>query len=365
MQSAKEQIRQKALDLGLDAVGFTSADPSTYGDAFDQWLASGKYGDMEWMARDPERRKDVQKVLPGAKSIIVTALNYHVPDDSVQNAVAEVVDLRPTSATREPVGVIAKYARGHDYHKLFKDILKQLAGFVEEIGGAGTKAFTASDTTALLEKELAQRAGLAWIGKSTIALNREMGTWFLLGEVITTFELEPDSAAKNRCGTCTRCLDSCPTNAFTGPYQLDARKCIAYLTIELKSDIPEEYRKAIGNRIFGCDDCLAVCPWNRFAQEARAFKKSYRSDLKELDPRDVFQMSEKEFEEKFSGTSLKRLGLERLQRNAAVVLGNVGTSKDLEFIKEKLGTSQSEMVKRHLSWAIDRIDERFKTSIAV
>ena len=345
----KEQIRKKALDLGLDAAAFASAAASVHGDALDAWLASGQHGDMEWMARDPERRKDVQRVLPGAKSIVVTALNYHVP---------ETPSSSPLLRGRKQEGIVAKYARGQDYHKTFKDILKQLAKFVEEAGGPGTRAFIASDTSALLEKELAQRSGLAWVGKSTIALNREMGTWFLLGEVITTLELEPDNPAKNRCGTCTQCIDVCPTQAFTSPYHLDARKCIAYLTLESKTDIPEEFRKAVGNRIFGCDDCLAVCPWNRFAREARTFKKSYRQDLKALDPREAFEMSEKDFEAKFTGTSLKRLGLERLQRNAAVVLGNVGTLGDLDFVRGRLEDCRSEMVKRHLDWAVHQLEVR-------
>jgi epoxyqueuosine reductase len=344
METARDRILEAAKLLGFDSAGIASASPSEYGSHLDTWLADGKHGDMEWMARDPERRKDVQKILPDAKSIVVVALNYFVPDQ------------KPQDGTNK--GVVARYARGRDYHKTITGMLKQLSAEIEKIGGTGTQTKLAVDTSAILEKELAQRAGIAWVGKSTIALNKNLGNWFLLGEVITNLQLEEDSPGKDHCGNCTRCLDACPTQAFTGPYKLDARKCIAYLTNESKGDIPVELRRPIGNRIFGCDDCLAVCPWNKFAKEANQFKKVYRSDLSFLDPRNLLQMTEPIFEETFIGTPLKRLGLERLQRNASVVLGNIGKEEDLKLLNQIATENPSEMVRRHAEWATQEIESR-------
>lgn len=333
----KQRILQRARELGFDAVGVAPAMASPHAPDLEAWLADGKHGDMQWLARDPARRSDARRALPGARSVISVAMGYLVKE---------------TSDGHNGSGVVARYARHSDYHKVMERMLKQLARFVEETGGDGTVARTAVDTTAILEREYAQRAGIAWVGKSTMALSRELGQWFLLGEVITTLELPPDEAAKNRCGSCTRCIEACPTRAITAPYQLDARRCIAYLTIELKDDIPEEFREAVGNRIFGCDDCLEVCPWNRFASESRVFRASYRGDLRTLDPRVILQMSEEEFHAKFDGTPIRRLGLERLQRNACVVLGNVGEDSDAPLLRETASQHPNAMVRRHATWAL-------------
>ncbi len=335
MKTLREKILGSARGLGFDAAGVAPAMASVHGDHLDEWLADGKHGDMNWLARDPARRKDARQLLPGAKSVIVVALNYFVP-------------------TRDDIndGVVARYARGSDYHKVMERMLKQLARAVEEMGGGGTVARIAVDTSAILERDHAQRAGIAWVGKSTMALSRGLGQWFLLGEVITTLELEGDEPAVNRCGSCVRCIDACPTQAITAPYQLDARRCISYLTIESKDDIPEEFRVAVGNRIFGCDDCLDACPWNRFAKEAGVFKKTYREDLANLDPRKILRMEEADFKIKFGGTPIQRLGLERLQRNACVVLGNVGIKDDGPLLREVASEHPSEMVRRHAEWAL-------------
>ncbi len=340
-EGISEKISEAALSIGFDRMGIASAEPSSHGDNLDRWLSEGRHGDMAWMARDPARRKNVQHLMPGARSVVVVALNYHVPvtDDSSG-------------------GVVARYARGRDYHKTMQKMLERLAGEIEAVGGEGTMTRVALDTSAVLERELAQRAGIGWIGKSTVALTREWGTWFLLGEVVTNLPLKPDEPAVNRCGSCQRCIDACPTRAITAPYQLDARRCIAYLTIECKGDIPVEFRTAMGNRIFGCDDCLAVCPWNRFAREARAFRETYRADLVSLNPRELLEMNAERFEAKFSGTPIRRLGLERLQRNAAVVLGNIGTANDLRQLYWQQGSNPSVMVRRHASWAWERLRHR-------
>lgn len=335
----KEQVIRSALDHGFDAVAVTSATPAEHGEALDRWLAEGCQGDMGWMGRDPERRKNIRRVAPWAQSVVVVAWNYYVKN----------------SVLRSDFGVVARYARGKDYHKVMQKKLRQLAEFFVKIGGLGTQARIAVDTSAVLERDLARRSGLAWIGKSTMALNRQLGTWFLLGEIITTLDLEVDSPSADRCGTCVRCIRACPTQAIIAPYQLDARKCISYLTIETKGDIPKEYRRAVGNRIFGCDECLAVCPWNRFAREARSFREIYRNDMVQLDARIVLEMNLSEFNEKFQGTPIRRLGLERLQRNACVVLGNVGNLEDATLLESVAANHESLMVRRHAVWGVDEI----------
>jgi epoxyqueuosine reductase len=340
MPNLREQIKQQAYQIGFDEVGISTALTSEHGHALDQWLAEGKHGDMEWMARDPNRRKNIHEIFPDAKSVIVVAFNYHVETSIVENQ-----------------GIVAHYARGRDYHKIMTSLLKQFSQKIEELGGTETRTKVAVDTSAILEREFAQRAGISWVGKSSMAISKSLGTWFLLGEIITNLDLEEDLVGTNHCGKCTRCIDECPTGAITEPYHLDARKCIAYLTIECKGDIPEKYRAAVGNRIFGCDDCLTVCPWNRFAKEAHEFKKSYRADLVHLDPRDILKMSTSEFELKFNGTPMRRLGLERLQRNASVVLGNIGNRNDQELLKDTSEKNPSELVRRHAEWASRRICE--------
>lgn len=343
METLRNRVTQAARDVGFDEVGIAAVTPSQRGDYLDGWLADGKHGDMKWMARDPARRKDVRHLLAEAKSVIVVALSYHVQESALA---------RNESNTAVPSGVVARYAQGGDYHKVMERMLDSLAGSVEEMGGTGTVARIAVDTSAILEREYAQKAGIAWVGKSTMALSRDLGQWFLLGEIITTLDLESDEPAVNRCGSCVRCMDACPTQAITAPYVLDARRCISYLTIESKGDIPEEFRAAVGNRIFGCDDCLDACPWNRFAREAGVFHKMFRSDLVRLDLREILRMSAGDFKKKFEGTPIHRLGLERLQRNACVVLGNVGTKEDEPLLQDVASTHPSPMVRRHAEWAL-------------
>ena len=333
----KERIRSQALALGFDAVGFAPAVPSAHGDHLQQWLLEGRHGDMEWMARNAARRKTVLELMPGARSIIVAGLNYN-----------------PAVPAGKDGGLVARYARFEDYHHVMGKKLGHLAQILREAFGEAADSRWYVDTGPVLERELAQRAGLGWQGKSTVLISRVFGTWLLLGELLTSLEFPPDEPARDHCGRCTRCMDACPTRAIIGEYQLDARRCIAYLTIELKGAIPEEFRRAIGDRVFGCDDCLAVCPWNHFAKEAGAFKEHQRRDLARLDLAEVMEMDEEAFAEKFARTPVKRLGLRRLKRNAAVVLGNLGDAGALGVL-QKAAESGDELVAEHARWAIGEI----------
>jgi len=281
------QIKQAARDLGFNLVGITTAAPPPHIAAYRQWIADGCHGDMTWMARNPDRRTDLQQILPGARSVIVVGMNY---------------------CPSAPTPQIARYAQlPGDYHDTMGQKLAQLAQLVDGLWYV--------DTGPILERDLAQRAGLGWIGKHTNLLSRQLGNWLLLGEVITRLELEPDPPETGHCGTCTRCIDICPTRAITAPYRLDARRCISYLTIELKGSIPVELRPLIGDHLFGCDDCLMVCPWNRFARPAIT--------ARQLPPlTDMLTWTDQQFADHFRGTPIYRLKRARWLRNLCIVLGN-------------------------------------------
>src|SRR5271154_5870120 len=266
----KAAIRQRALELGFDDCRFTSADAPASAGQFQNWLAENKNGEMAWLERNASKRIDPQKVLAGAKSVIALAARYEISDRKSQIA-------NPKS------GVVARYARFDDYHDVLGERLKSLAEFLNQLGGAEARSLWYVDTGPVLERDFAQRAGLGFVGKHTNLISRKLGNWFLLSEIITTLELEPDAPEKNHCGKCSRCISACPTSAITAPFQLDARKCISYLTIELKGSIPVEFRKTIGNRIYGCDDCLAVCPWNKFAREGNLMKTHAQEELNSPD----------------------------------------------------------------------------------
>jgi epoxyqueuosine reductase len=329
-------VKALALNLGLDACGITSADPARHADFYRQWTDEGKAGEMQWLARDPERRTDPTKVLPGAKSIIAVGLNYWQPQPKGR-------------------GRIARYALGEDYHHVLLEKLETLA---KEITDSGEQAKIYVDTGPVLEKPLAERAGVGWQGKSTMLINRKMGPWLLLGEIITTLELEPDAPQKDHCGTCTQCITACPTGAITAPYQMDARKCIAYLTIELKGSIPEEMRPLIGDRVYGCDECLEVCPWNRFAQttrEARFLAKEENAGRDQLHA--LLEISAAEFKRRFAKSPILRVKRRGLLRNVCVVLGNIGTADDLPAL-EKAVLHEEPLVREHAAWAIGQIKSR-------
>lgn len=328
----RERLRTEALAMGFDVFGVAPVHADVRADYFRQWIAEGMHGDMDWLAKNPDRRTDATRVLPEARSIVVLGLNYYQP--------------HPPAAYR-----IAKYALGADYHDVMLRRLKKLCGVMRELGGA-QKPYV--DTGPVLEKPLAAEAGLGWQGKSTILLQRGFGTWLFLGVILTTLDLEASAKEPNRCGTCTRCLDACPTQAIVAPYRLDARRCLAYLTIEHDGAIPEEFRRPLGDRVFGCDECLDVCPWNRWARATQEARFAPRG----LPPlRETLAWTDEQFVEHFRGTPVKRLGLLRWWRNALTVIGNTGTADDLAAVRSLLGHPDP-MVAEHAAWAERELSAR-------
>ncbi len=340
----KEAIRQRARELGFDTCRFTTAEPPESAAAFEQWLAAGCHGEMNWLQRNAPKRVDPRQVLAGARSIVSLATSY------VRSENAE-----PT-ATR---GFVARYARFEDYHDVLAQQLQALTGLLNRLGGEGTRSLWYVDTGPLLERALAQRAGVGFAGKHTNLVSRELGNFFFLSEIITTLPLEPDAPEKNRCGSCTRCLAACPTGAITAPFKLDARRCISYLTIELKGPIPEHLRPAIGNRIFGCDDCLAVCPWNRFAREASMLKAHARLELDCVDLLELLSLNEAQFRCRFAGTPLFRTKRRGLLRNVCVALGNTGDETALPAL-EKATHHPEPLVAEHARWALEQVRTRLR-----
>lgn len=329
-------IKEKARALGFDACGIAKASVSLRANYVKQWLAEGKAGDMAWLAKNQERRLDPNQVLPGVKSVVVVALNY----------------FSSSPALSSDRGKIARYARGEDYHKIMEARLKELAEFIQSHAGGEMKYYV--DTGPVLERETAMRAGLGWQGKSTMLISKDLGTWFFLGEILTTLDLQADEAMRDHCGSCQRCIQACPTGAITAPYQLDARRCIAYLTIENRGPIPEEFRKAMGDRIFGCDDCLEVCPWNRFAKNTREEKLQ---PLPSFTLQELLNLSEEQFQYYFQRLPIKRIKLRGLQRNVCVALGNVGNKSDIALLEKKV-LEKDELVSDHAKWAIQEIQRR-------
>jgi epoxyqueuosine reductase len=339
----KEFIRRRALEIGFDDCRFTSAEPPDSAAQFRRWLENRFHGEMAYLERNAAKRVDPQKVLPGTKSIILLAASYG----------------KGEAESRSPMfsGVVARYARYRDYHDVLAAELKRLTDLLAEAGGAETKSLWYVDTGPLLERDLAQRSGLGFIGKHTNLISRRLGNWIFLSEILTTLPLEPDAAESNRCGSCTRCLAACPTNAITGPFQLDARRCISYLTIELKGSIPLELRPAIGNRIYGCDDCLAVCPWNRFAREGKLMQAQRREDLATPDLLDLLSLDEPEFKRRFAGTPLLRTKRRGLLRNVCVALGNTADATALPALS-KAAVDPEPIISEHALWAIYEIRTR-------
>jgi epoxyqueuosine reductase len=370
----KAALRQRAQELGFDDCRVTSARAPESASRLHQWLADGRHGQMAWLARNAAKRVDPQQVLAGARSIITLAASYDNP--SCCDA-PEATDSRtqPAGATnnrgatqtgggncQSPIadsryGRVARYARCQDYHDVLGERLKQLTQCVNELGGEGTRSLWYVDTGPLLERDLAQRAGLGFIGKHTNLISRRLGNWIFLSEIITTLEIEPDTPEKNHCGTCTRCIAACPTTAITGPFQLDARRCISYLTIELKGSIPPELRPAIGNRIFGCDDCLEVCPWNRFAREGQMMKPHARPELAQPDLLELLSLDEAGLKRRFAGTPMLRARRRGLRRNVCVSLGNIGDERALPALQTAAQDAEA-LVSEHARWAIDQIETR-------
>jgi epoxyqueuosine reductase len=338
----KTAIRQRAAELGFDDCRFTTAAPPASAEQLQRWLALKNHGEMSWLERNAEKRAEPGKILADTKSIIALAASYQ--NDKIQI---------PNSKS----GVIARYARFTDYHEVLGERLKSLTQFVNQLGGAGTRSLWHVDTGPVLERDFAQRAGIGFVGRHTNVISRKLGNWIFLAEILTTLELAPDAPEKNHCGNCARCLAACPTNAITAPFQLDARRCISYLTIELKGAIPVELRPAIGSRIFGCDDCLAVCPWNRFAREGKLMKAQARADLQSPDLIELLQLDEASFKSKFAGTPMLRTKRRGLLRNVSVALGNAGDASALPVLG-KAARDPEPLIAEHAQWAIGQITAR-------
>jgi epoxyqueuosine reductase len=337
----KDALANEVRALGFDCIGI--ADPTAIADAgkhFRSFIEAGGHGDMDWLAARPERRADPRVLWPGVRSIIMLGVNYG-PDEN------PLAILQQRSR-----GAISVYAQGDDYHDLIKKRLKALARWLVATSGGEVKVFV--DTAAVMEKPLAQAAGLGWQGKHTNLVSREFGSWLFLGAIFTTLDLPRDQADIDHCGSCRACLDVCPTNAFPAPYKLDARRCISYLTIESKGAIPREFRKAIGNRIYGCDDCLAVCPWNKFAQTGREIKLAAREELRAPTLADLAMLDEAAFRALFSKSPVKRVGRDRFIRNVLIAIGNSEDAALADAAKRLLG-DESALVRGAAVWALSQL----------
>jgi epoxyqueuosine reductase len=348
----KKELVAFARELGFDSCHVAPCAPPIHATEFRNWLREGAAGEMHYMERGEEKRCDPQKILPGARSIVVVALNYFQ---------GRAIRRSPASATLRrgkqtaAAGKIARYAWGHDYHSVIAARLAKIDNFLREFGG-NQKCYV--DTGPILERDHAAEGGIGWHGKSTMLVDRRLGTWFFLGGMFTTLELPPDSPQPDRCGKCTRCIDACPTGAIIAPHQLDARRCISYLTIELKGAIPLEFRPLIGNRIFGCDDCLDACPWNRFAEISRESAFAARKSITGMSLRDYLALGEAEFRVMFRDSPIKRIKRRGFLRNVCVALGNVGDRNDLPAL-ERAASDPESLIAEHAAWAIERIRRRF------
>ncbi|MDQ2861460.1 MAG: tRNA epoxyqueuosine(34) reductase QueG [Pseudomonadota bacterium] len=337
----KASIRAAAKALGFDACGFASAaDPWPAAGRLAEFIAKGRHGTMAWMETTAARRSHPTALWKDARSAIVLGMNYGPDED-------------PLEATRRPSqAAISVYAQRRDYHDVIKGKLKTLASQIARRLGGEVKVFV--DTAPLMEKPLAQRAGLGWQGKHTNLVSQDFGSWLFLGSILTTLDLASDVAAVDRCGSCRACLDICPTHAFVGPYQLDARACLSYLTIEHAGPMPLQYRAAMGNRVFGCDDCLAVCPWNKFASAAHETRLAAREALRAPALADLAALDDAAFRALFSATPVKRIGRDRLVRNVLYAIGNSGDPVLAEAARARLSDT-SEVVRDAAVWALERL----------
>jgi epoxyqueuosine reductase len=343
------QIKHIGLQSGFQAVGIsdTSLDPQHK--HYQQWIDRHYHGEMSYMQRNTDKRLHPEQLIPGTLSVICVRLDY-LPETSV--SLLELLD-HPQKA------YVSRYALGRDYHKLMRKRLQKLAGKINELTGAfGYRVFV--DSAPVLEKELALKAGLGWRGKHSNLLHREHSSWFFLGEIYTDLPLVSDQPVQQHCGECTTCIDKCPTKAIVEPYVVDARRCISYLTIEHHSAIAEEFRKAIGNRIYGCDDCQLYCPWNRFEKITSEADFSARHGLDDISLQTCFDWTEAQFLQRFEGSPIRRIGYEKWRRNLAVALGNAAASPHILNRLQQARAESSELVREHIDWAIaqqiDKLD---------
>ncbi len=340
--SLSQNIKIWARELGFQQAGITHGLLEDYEKKLADWLKRGYHGEMDYMQRYGTKRSRPQELISGTKSIISVRMNYLPPSTDIVKQLQQ-----PDKA------FISRYALGRDYHKLIRKRLVKLAQKIESVAGSFEyRPFT--DSAPVMEKPLAEQAGLGWIGKNTNLLNRDAGSWFFLGSLYTNLELSVDSPVNNHCGSCHACLDVCPTKAFVAPYQLDASRCISYLTIELKGSIPESLRPLIGNRIYGCDDCQMVCPWNRFAKLTDEKDFYPRHDLDSADLIMLFKWTEAEFYEKTKGSAISRIGYECWLRNIAVALGNSPTKPAVIDLLKEAKNHSSLMVREHVLWALQQ-----------
>jgi epoxyqueuosine reductase len=335
----KTRLISFAREIGFDSCRVAACGSAPHAEEFRNWLGEGGHGEMSYMERGEEKRCDPQKVLPGAKSIVVFALNYF------QGSAAH------SAPATGKIGRIARYAWGDDYHGLIEKKLERVDTYLRELGGQ-QKCYV--DTGPVLERDHGSQAGIGWHGKSTMLIDQRLGTWFFLAEVLTTLELPPDEPVTDRCGTCDRCIKACPTGAIKAPHRLDARRCISYLTIELKGSIPVELRPLIGDRIFGCDDCLDACPWNRFAQVSREAAFGARSSTVGKTLCDYLGLSDEAFRALFGNSPIKRVKRRGFLRNVCVALGNVGGPSDLPALERAAADSEA-LIAEHAKWAIQQI----------
>jgi epoxyqueuosine reductase len=337
------QVRQWGRELGFQKVGIAGVDLVHDERLLEAWLAAGRHGEMHYMARHGRKRARPAELVPGTLRVVSARMDY-LPDGA----------LPPADVLADPTrGYVSRYALGRDYHRILRPRLAKLAErLAAAAGSSGYRAFT--DSAPVLEKALARDAGLGWIGKHTNLLDRHAGSWFFLGEVFTDLPLPVDAPVSAHCGSCTACIDVCPTRAIVAPWQLDARRCISYLTIELDGPIPEEFRAAIGNRIYGCDDCQLVCPWNRYAKLSAEADFRARHDLDGASLLELFAWSEAQFLERTAGSAMRRIGYQRWQRNLAVALGNAPPSTEAVAALEARRVTATAWLREHIDWALAR-----------
>ncbi|MDA8094125.1 MAG: tRNA epoxyqueuosine(34) reductase QueG [Betaproteobacteria bacterium] len=336
-------IKRWGRELGFQGIGITDTDLTGAAGGLVQWLGDGCHGDMHYMAKHIAERADPATLVPGTLRIITARMDYHPPRARDSRSVL----------VEDTLAFISRYALGRDYHKLMRRRLQQLADRIAQATGPlRYRAF--SDSAPVMEVELARKAGLGWRGKHTLLLTREHGSWFFLGELYVDLPLPVDEPSPSHCGTCAACLAACPTQAFVGPYRLDARRCISYLTIEHQGSIPVDLRPLFGNRIYGCDDCQLVCPWNRFAQPSHEPDFRVRQGLDDVTLVALFAWSEADFAARFAGSPIRRIGHERWLRNIAVALGNAATSTAIVAALEAKRDHASPLVREHVAWALSR-----------
>lgn len=339
--SLTEEIKAHAASLGFDLAGVTTADPPRHGDYYAEWIEQGLAGEMAYLERQIEKRQDPRKILQNARSLVVVAMNYRCPDPD------------PVSENT-PRGKIARYARGDDYHDVMKEKLLALLRFVQDRAGRPVEGKVYVDTGPVLEREFAVRAGLGWFGKHTNLIHKRVGSWLLIGEILLDIDLDPDGPEADHCGTCTLCLEACPTDAIIEPYVVDSRRCISYHTIELKGAIPLEYRAAMGDRVFGCDDCQDVCPWNRRAPETGHPAFAARPWNETPDLIEMLGLTPEAFRTRFKGSPVKRTKRRGLLRNAAVALGNTKDPGVVPALTDSLGDDEP-LVRGHAAWALGNV----------